>query len=321
MIITEKEKFRTDEKVMVKCDFKSSLKCKGTYEKVFRNILKGRQNNNGKDRCCYCFNTLTKTGSNNYNYKYFKDESFFENIDSEFKAYMLGWIAGDGHLKKDGLYFSIHPIDIDILLLFKEQCKSNAPIKYDSRDNTVQWKLNSVKIVNDILNILELEKPGKKFDKIKIPSSFKEDLIWPFIRGLFDSDGHVATLNAKNTSPLCSLCTVSKEMQKNLTELLSKHNIKCVKPNDYSQIQILGKNCNLFLDKIYDHANFYLHRKKTLWKIWSTWKPFYGTIFKPRKVREYYKPISEEHKEKIRESNRKRKGIKYVRNSLLCDRY
>ena len=75
MIISNKQKFRTDEKVLVECDFKISLKCKGVYFKIYKNILKCRENNEGKDRCQYCFNAITKSGKNNYNFKYFSKAS------------------------------------------------------------------------------------------------------------------------------------------------------------------------------------------------------------------------------------------------------
>jgi hypothetical protein len=39
------------------------------------------------------------------NRKYFIDENYFEFINSEEKAYWLGWIASDGHLSKKGTVY------------------------------------------------------------------------------------------------------------------------------------------------------------------------------------------------------------------------
>lgn len=317
MIISDKTSFGAEEKVLIECDFKVSPKCKRQYYKIHKNILLCRANNNGKDRCCYCFNTLTKTGKDNYNFKYNKNESFFSEIDSEFKAYMLGWIAGDGHIKNDGLYFSIHYIDADILMLFKEHCQSDAPITYSKRDNTAQWNLNSVNVVKDLLRHLELDGCGKKFDKIKIPSSLKEKFVWPFIRGLFDSDGHIATLNSKTTRPICSICSVSITMQNNLMQILLNNNIKFIKTKNNPQIIMGGNYCLKFMNMIYSDANFFLNRKHALWTIWKTWSPFMGTPFKPKKIRTHYKPMSEEHKNKIRESNRSRALIRKKNKELI----
>jgi hypothetical protein len=325
MIIIEKEKYRQEEKILIECDFKSSLKCKGQYLKVYKNIIKCRLNNDGKDRCCYCFNTLTKTGSDNYNFKFVKNEKFFENIDTELKAYLLGFIAGDGCIKKDGLFLENHIDDIEILELFKQNISPQSEFHKHSDPergkNTICLKIHSVKIVNDLLKHLKLESYGKKSDKIQFPDLSKK-LLWHFIRGLFDSDGSIISPLAKSTYPRSNICSTSLKMQKDIIDLCINNNIKCGLSSTNSSVYFMGNNCLLFLGKIYDEASFFLKRKMDLYKIWKTWVSGKGTIVKPRKIRTDYKPITEEHKEKIREANRKRKGCKYTKekenvNTLL----
>lgn len=315
MIITQKDKFRTDEKILVECDFKISPKCKNQYLKVYKNVLKGQENNSGKDRCQYCFNSLTKTGSDNFNYKYEKNENYFENIDTELKAYLLGWIAGDGCLKKDGLFFEISMEDKKILELFNKNISPTNKyytIADEKHKNTVLWKVHSTKIVNDLLKHLELDSYGKKCDVIKLPN-LPDNLIWSFVRGLFDSDGCVASPLAQKTSPTSSICSISKQIRSDIMTLCDKNHITYTH-DGRAQIIFNGKNCLAFLDKLYTDATYYLTRKYELWEIWKTWKPGLGTSVRPRKIREYYPPISEKHKEKIRESNQKRKRLKYERH-------
>jgi len=317
MIISDKIKFRTDEKVLVECDFKISPKCKVQYLKLYKNILRTRNYTNGKDRCISCFNASTKTGKNNFNHKYDKDENYFENIDIELKAYMLGFIAGDGHIKKGGLFLENHINDIDVLKLFQTYICPTTPF-YKHNDpvrgkNTICLKIHSTKIVSDLLRHLKLKKPGKKSDKIQFPD-LPEDLLIAFVRGMFDSDGSVANPLGNETNPEANICSTSVKMQQDLIAFAEKYNIKYSYNPKYPIVFFTGHNCLLFLDKIYNGANYFLNRKYAFWEIWKTWIPYMGTSIRPRKVREYYPPISEAHKERIRISNRKRKGRKYVRN-------
>lgn len=317
MIIIEKEKYNTVDKVLIECDFKISPKCKGKFFKLYKNILKTRLNNNGKDRCCYCFNSITKTGENNFNFKYQKNENFFENIDCELKAYLLGFIAGDGCIKKDGLNLENHVSDIEVLKLFKDNISPNSPF-HKHHDpvrgvNTICLKIHSVKIVKDLLKHLKLKTYGKKSDKIQLPD-LPDDLMWCFIRGLFDSDGSVPSpLFSKRTAPISSISSTSLKMREDIINLCNKLSIKFYHDNN-AQVIFTGKNALLFLDKIYNNSTYYLSRKYNNWIIWKTWIPYKGTSVKSRKLREHYPPISEAHKERIRESNRTRKRTKKVEN-------
>lgn len=317
MILSSKKTFRAEEKVLVECDFKASPKCKGQYLKLYKNILQGRANSNGKDRCCYCFNSLTKTGAANYNFKYAKNENFFEAIDTELKAYLLGFIAGDGSIKKDGLFLENHVLDVEILELFQKHISPQSKLHkhWDPvrGANTICLKIHSVKIVNDLLKHLKLLAPGKKSDKIRLPD-LPNNLLEAFVRGLFDSDGWICRIDSKRTSPACGISSTSIQMQQDLMALLTKHDIKYVLTSVNSSLQMTGQHCLKFLDKLYNEAEYFLTRKHALWLLWRTWEPGYGTEARPRKVREFYPPISEAHKESIRASNRERKGRKHVRN-------
>lgn len=314
MILVEKEKYLKEELVLIECDFKYSPKCKQQYVKIYKNILLCRKNNNGKDRCVYCFNSMTKLGEDNFNFKIKKNEDFFKDIDCELKVYMLGWVAGDGHLAKDGLFFEIHEKDIEILELFQSHISPDCPI-YKRKDergiNTLSWRVHSVTIVNDLVRALQLDAFGPKHDKISIPKYLSIELTWAFIRGLFDSDGWISD-PLKGTYPKQNICSTSHLMIDDLSIFLTSQSIG--HSNHYPIITSTGRKCMDFLSKIYEDASFYLSRKHDCWQVWKTWIPLYGTSVKSRKIRTYYPAISESQKKKIIESNKKRKGIKYVRN-------
>jgi hypothetical protein len=268
-------------KVLIECDFKASQKCKGRYTKVYKNAVKCQANNNGKDCCIYCFNTLTKQGTDNYNFKYEKDESFFDNIDSELKAYLLGWVAGDGHIKKDGLYLSVHKKDIEISNLFRDSIAPNCKQFFRDYDNTVNIRINSVKIVHSLCKALRVS-VGKKSHKISLPD-ISDDLMIHFIRGLIDSDGSVSTLTAKskNRSPNCNYCSMSEIIKNQIVEFCKIKGITCSKTGH--SVVWWGACAISFLSMIYDNSSYKLTRKYDLYIDWSSWVPYHGTAKYPAK--------------------------------------
>lgn len=252
-------------KILVECDFKVTKKCKGTYLKCYKNILIGRKTTNGKDRCIACFNSLTKTGKQNYNFKYVKNDSFFELIDSELKAYLLGWVAGDGCLKKDGLYLSVHKKDVEICELFLKHLSPESKIKYRNYDNTANIIVNSVQIVKDLCRHLKVD-IGKKSDKIVLPD-LSNELLWPFLRGVFDSDGSIHRIDSKAGRAECNYCSTSQMIREQIKKLCQEYGINC----HISKFNVVWrrKQAITFLDKLYDNASFALSRKKELYKLWK----------------------------------------------------
>lgn len=312
MIIDNRsKKFTTDEKVLIECDFKASPKCKGKFLKVYKNILKCQANNDGKDMCCFCFNALTKTGKNNYNFKYEKNEDFFENIDTELKAYLLGIIAGDGCILKDGMKIEMHKQDIYVLELLRDYISPNSNIKlrkYEKYDNTICLQIYSVKLVKDLLRALKLKKVGKKSHDILLPD-LSDDLMWHFIRGLVDSDGHIGDIKY---NPIISYCSMSKIIKEEIIIFCNKFDIQT--KTERHSICWYGENCVKIINKLYNNfdCNFSLERKRIRAKIWSTWVRGKGHILKeikPRKlyIRKSYIP-SELQKQNLKNMNiRKRK--------------
>lgn len=219
--------------------------------------------------CGDCFNSLTKVGKQNFNFKYEKNESFFELIDSELKAYLLGWVAVDGCLKKDGFYLSVHRKDIEVCELFLKHLSPESKIKYRDYYNTANIIINSVQMVHDLCRHLQVN-VGKKSHKIVLPD-LSEELIWSFIRGLVDSDGTINSVTSKRTSPTCGYCSMSSTIKEQILTLCKKSDIYLYKSG--FSIYCCGKNAIKFMSKLYDNSSYSLSRKKNLYNYWKTWIP------------------------------------------------
>lgn len=121
---------------------------------------------------------------------YSLDENFFEKIDTERKAYILGFVYADGNNKSQnsGLSITISYDDKELLEEIKNELKSNAKITEQNINGFKQVHIdfNSYKLSRD------LEKQGcykNKTYKIVFPLFLDESLMNHFIRGYFDGDG------------------------------------------------------------------------------------------------------------------------------------
>ena len=117
-------------------------------------------------------------------------ENYFENIDSDEKAYWLGWIVSDGAItnqpqkSKFSLEFTLKKEDEHILHLLEEDLGVENKV-YPSQEKYIRFSLGSKKIIQD------LEKLGISQNKsftVKVPC-FDKKYNAAFIRGLFDGDG------------------------------------------------------------------------------------------------------------------------------------
>ena len=130
---------------------------------------------------------------------------YFNKIDTNIKAYLLGFIAADGSIVKNNvkngsttLTITIHHKDIAILELPKSELNSELSIKninikskslssYKLDVNHVRFNTSKKEIINDLI------KHGIDYNKsltmkniiIKIPKRFRKS----FIIGYFDGDG------------------------------------------------------------------------------------------------------------------------------------
>lgn len=134
--------------------------------------------------------------------KYSLNEKYFEKIDSQDKAYFLGFLYADGYNFNKGKskYISIRlqPQDIDVLEKFQKFVESNYKIitikYYQTRDKKhrecCSLQLNSKQISNDLALLGCGQNKSKTLtfpNKQILPKKF----VSHFIRGLFDGDGSV----------------------------------------------------------------------------------------------------------------------------------
>ena len=134
--------------------------------------------------------------------KYSVNENFFTKINTEEKAYILGFVCADGHVTTDRLCITVAKKDSDILYKIKKVLNSNHPIKEVERQNPYSQSTNKVlSLATLMIGSVELVKPliamGLTSNKTytldgNIMKYIPRYLTRDFLRGYFDGDGNIS---------------------------------------------------------------------------------------------------------------------------------
>ena len=129
------------------------------------------------------------------------NEDFFKCINTEEKAYILGFICADGHIERDRLNITVSIKDKDILEKIRKAMQSNHPIKEVKRTNLYnKTDRKTLTLVELMIGSVELVKPlfnmGLTTNKTytlngDIVKYIPKYLIRDFLRGYFDGDGNI----------------------------------------------------------------------------------------------------------------------------------
>ena len=207
--------------------------------------------------------------------KYKVNEDYFEIIDSENKAYWLGFLYADGCVRKrygkngkskgGSVELSLKASDRYHISNFLYDIGSNAPI-IDKNVNlngkeykAVRVNISSIKMVNDLIDHGCIEKKSLKLAK---PVGVPCDLVSHFIRGYFDGDGCVAFYPKKHHYTYSILGT-----EDFLNFVIQVSNIDSFSIIKFShkkccELKIYSKRCvEIFHNYIYAGKSIYLERK------------------------------------------------------------
>lgn len=221
------------------------------------------------------YNIVKRNGRSHQipNKKYNINSNYFEDINTEEKAYWLGFLYADGYirLRRSGeLRLKLKQTDKKHIKLFKKCIESTHPIK-DSisivkyGDNKISKSrcscisINNTKIVKDLIKFGCVN--AKSFI-IKFPK-LKHDLIRHFIRGYFDGDGCIYI--SKNNSGTFNITSGSKQIIDDINNVFKNNDIiKCYikSTEDTYRLNIHDKIELLKLyNYLYDDSTIYLKRK------------------------------------------------------------
>jgi len=201
------------------------------------------------------------------------DEYFFNKIDTEEKAYWLGYLFADGsnNTKNGQIYFSQSEKDKEAVYAFKKAISSEHPVTPYTKgssysDGTIQYRFQvTSRIMSD-----DLAKHGciaNKTGCLKYPD-IDQSLNSHFIRGLFDGDGSVWITGGKGGFSITGYIPFLMQVQEVLIAEAGVANTKIAirRPDrnpDFGDIRYGGKApMRQLYDYLYKDAKHFLRRKK-----------------------------------------------------------
>ena len=213
---------------------------------------------------------IKKIKGNHYR-KYFHDFDFFENIDTEEKAYWLGFMFADGYIVnnesrygEDEFGLTLAEDSLDSIKKFKKSLRATNPIRYDKSkekgQTSVKLVLRSQKTVNDLIDKGCVK---QKSLILQPPKKVPEKLLSHFIRGFFDGDGSLMKYNYNNYTSYQIEFTTTYEMAIWLREIFGKGDVRKEKRRDFTWYYSIGGNRQVLdiCHYMYDEATIWMDRK------------------------------------------------------------
>lgn len=222
--------------------------------------------------------------------KYNLDESFFENIDNEEKAYWLGFLSGDGAITGENkIRLSLGIKDKKHLKKFKKAVKWTGKDYFHQDTNALEVYFNSLRMVTDLARYYVTSRKTYTIKFPDIPKSLERH----FIRGKFDADGCICRTTRVNQGKSGQIYVFHGgefDIQGNKEFILAIQSRFTELGFPCSSINYSGKNINRVrygginqLRKIYkylyENATIFLKRKKELFEY--IFKNYHLEIIRP----------------------------------------
>lgn len=210
-------------------------------------------------------------------------EDFFENIDTERKAYFLGLLISDGNVfktpnKQHSISITLDKNDSYILEDFKESVGVTTKISSDNR-GCCYVAVRSDKMAMDLSQYGVV--PRKSL-KTFLPS-IKQEMMPHLLRGILDGDGSVRameTIVRNRFAHYIAFCGTKRLMEDisdfcfDVLNLSVKPTLYVYKDKNLAETRIQNKeDMNIFGNFIYKDATIFLKRKK---EVFDAFKSHYG---------------------------------------------
>jgi len=225
---------------------------------------------------------LYNLNNSNHNFSP-KNCDFFEIIDTEEKAYWLGFIYADGCITGENnnahrICIGLKKSDKDHLQklanIFEINLKKNTQYTnqgFNGEYESIRFEICNKKIFKDLENCGI--KQRKSYEETSdILNSISEYLIHHFIRGIFDGDGNVGyKINSKNNYCVFNISgskDILEKIQKIIICKIRLNEIKIQQISDYCwKLQYGGRrSLKKFYEWLYKDATIWMERKRIIFE-------------------------------------------------------
>lgn len=188
----------------------------------------------------------------------------FDVIDTEEKAYWLGFLYADGYIHKTYLELGLKESDLEHIKKFKEFLNTRNKICYRPDTHSYRIIINNKHLTDSLKNKGCIE---RKSYLVSFPSEdiVPKHLIKHFVRGVVDGDGYVGSkiLTLGKIRGRLGLVSAVPDFLEDIRLKMNWHyaKIKKDKRNSTHSIEWGGAYVIDMLDDLYKGANIYLDRK------------------------------------------------------------
>ena len=209
--------------------------------------------------------------------KYKVNKHYFDKIDNQDKAYILGLLYADGYNipSKNLVGIELQEEDSYIIEKIRDNMESDFPIRFrELKSKNPNWKNHKIfNIINHRLSVV-LNNLGVFPNKsliLEFPTFLPDNMMPHFLRGYFDGDGHIPKKKYSRDAQFISTRNFCEAAQKYLKDLLDINSVVTLNIKDPNSPRYNGITCTWrikdkesskkFYDYIYKDANMYLERK------------------------------------------------------------
>lgn len=220
-------------------------------------------------------NSIERVG--NGRRKYYLNESYFDNIDTPNKAYILGFFLADGNINpsKQTISMSLQEEDFEVLEKIRNEIGSGKELEYLDYSNkhdfgyTYKNQYRLLMFSRHMCDSLQTHGmiPNKSL-KLEFPNIDKS-LYRHLIRGYFDGDGSVYQyIKNENNKPIRLTITSTDSFCEKIKEIAEQElGIYCgiydaSNKNGVTKVLSLSTESSIkFMDWMYEYADLYMQRK------------------------------------------------------------
>lgn len=211
--------------------------------------------------------TWTQSGSTA---KYSYNNEAFKNIDTEDKAYWLGFMYADGYVSKnvDKFALSLAEKDKNHVGEFRDFIVPDRELEYQEGQKSYRITISSKEITADLVSkgctpqkSLTLQPPPE--------GAIPDQLVRHFIRGYFDGDG--SAMLKKNGSRVCISILGTESMLEFIVSYFKSQGVACRskirKPKEYNAYVWADESTSDIMKiyhLLYDESTIFLDRKRAV---------------------------------------------------------
>lgn len=195
------------------------------------------------------------------------NENFFDEINTEEKAYILGFLLSDGCISNHNINITLQENDREILEKINCCIDSNRPLhlidnikRGISKRNCFALNITNKHMVESLKGIGVTQ---NKSLNVTFPNVISDELLPHFLRGLWDGDGFIEKKRYRTgcTGTKMLLFEIKKKMKDILNINFIPHEESCKNGITYTIKVSNQRECISFLNYIYQDATIYLQRK------------------------------------------------------------